>query len=281
MCQEEVMSVLHKDPAYNRVRAVLPGELGPPHRGIMVPIRGNLASKKPITPDTPLSKTRSRRFAPPRVDNRNELGFDMRQCKEEVPLQLLKADRNIQAFYGYNKEIKKFCINYEGCDEYEWLERSELHGVNSKWIELCKKQGHPEPLTDSNGNTCFMALAGDDSRDLRCLLTAFSAACPALTTHLGMMDPVPLNRLKKLCRDDTWPIQICSTVLNPQSVQAGDYIISTSRAHCEFRHFDETTPLTGVHMAVRIVQRLKAKSAANTAKNRRKRDAKRRKIALE
>jgi hypothetical protein len=96
-----------------------------------------------------------------------------------------------------------------------------------------------------------------------------------------MMDPAPLSHLEKLCRDETWSIQICKTVFNPQSVEAGDYIISTSRAHCEFKHFDETTPLTGVYMAVRIVQRLKAKSDANPARNRRQRDAKRRKKIAE
>ena len=60
----------------------------------------NRPTKKPITP--PLSKTRLRKYATS-VEYESELGFDMRQCKE-VPLQLLKADRNIEAFYGYNTD---------------------------------------------------------------------------------------------------------------------------------------------------------------------------------
>jgi hypothetical protein len=46
-----------------QVKAPVPGGQGPPHRGVMVLIRGDLASKKPITPDTPLSKTRSQKVA--------------------------------------------------------------------------------------------------------------------------------------------------------------------------------------------------------------------------
>ena len=69
-----------------------------------------------------------------------------------------------------------------------------------------------------------------------------------------MMDPAPLSHLEKLCQDETWPILICKTVFNPQSVQAGDYLISTSPAHCEFMHFDEPTPLTGVYMAVSVTK---------------------------
>ena len=42
-----------------------------------------------ITPDTPQSNTRSRKYATS-VEYASEIGFDTRQCKE-VPLQLLKA----------------------------------------------------------------------------------------------------------------------------------------------------------------------------------------------
>ena len=112
-------------PTYN-------GKLGPPHRGMKVLIRGDLASYKPCTP--PLSKTRSLTAAT-LVEAESELGFDMRQCKE-VPLQLLKADvtadRNIEAFYGYNEYTKQYCVSYEGGDEYVWLRYSELRGVNPK-----------------------------------------------------------------------------------------------------------------------------------------------------
>ena len=55
-----------------------------------------MVTKKPITPDTPQC---SRKLA---SDSFNGLGFDMRHCNEDVPLQLLKADRNIEAFSGYN-----------------------------------------------------------------------------------------------------------------------------------------------------------------------------------
>jgi hypothetical protein len=103
----------------NRMHKVLPGELGPPHRGIMVLIRSNY--------ETPLSKARS------------EHG-------------------TIEAFYGYNVEAKKFCVSFEGCDEYTWLKHSEFHGINPKWLEICKKHGKPKHSPDSNGKTCFRAL---------------------------------------------------------------------------------------------------------------------------
>ena len=96
--------------------------------------------------------------------------------------------------------------------------------------------------------------------------------------HAQLMKPAPLSHLEKLCQDETWPILICKTVFNPQSVQAGDYLISTSPAHCEFMHFDEPTPLTGVYTAVRIFK-TKPRQKFKAAKRQRQRDSKRRTIA--
>ena len=211
------------------------------------------------------------------VGTGSELGLDVRY---DDPLLLLKADRDIEAFYGYCVSTKKYCVSHEGCGaigEYTWYERSELRGVNPKWLRICILQGLPKKLKTLDIPR-YRPLAGDDARDLRCLLTALSAACPELTGRLSMMDPVPLAHLERMSRDESWPVMISQTVFAPQLVQAGDYLICKSPSHCEFMHFDGTTPLSDVYMCARVVRRDKAKTEAKAAKKQRQRDLKRQKI---
>ncbi len=81
-----------------------------------------------------------------------------------------------------------------------------------------------------------MDQAGDNPTDLRCLLNALAAASPE--RH----GPCPLGHA------ETWPVMIGQAVYAPKEVQAGDYLVSTSVAHCEFMQFDHTgTPLSDVY----------------------------------
>ena len=75
---------------------------------------------------------------------------------------------------------------------------------------------------------------------------------------------------------------ICQAVYAPKEVQAGEYLVSTSPAHCKFMQFDHTTPLSDVYMCARVVQRRKtAKTGAKLMKKQRQRELKRQKMQSE
>ena len=192
---------------------------------------------------------------------------------------------DIEAFYGYDISIKKHCVSYEGnggLGVYEWLEVAELYEVSRRWIKLSKLQGMPKKVKTFDGIRRYRALLGDNPTDLRCLLNALTVAFPELTTRLSEMDPVPLAHLGTLSHAEAWPVMICQAVYAPKEVQAGEYLVSTSPAHCEFMQFDHTTPLSDVYMCARVVQRRKtAKTGAKLMKKQRQRELKRQKMQSE
>ncbi len=79
----------------------------------------------------------------------------------------------------------------------------------------------------------------------------------AYSTSQREMGPVPVAYLGTLSHAEAWPVMICQAVYAPQEVQAGEYLVSTSPAHCDFMQFDHTTPLSDVYMCARVVQRRK------------------------
>ena len=99
----------------------------------------------------------------------------------------------------------------------------------------------PKKVKTFDGIRRYRALLGDNPTDLRCLLNALTVAFPELTTRLSEMDPVPLAHLGTLSHAEAWPVMICQAVYAPKEVQAGEYLVSTSPAHCEFMQFDHTT----------------------------------------
>jgi hypothetical protein len=174
---------------------------------------------------------------------------------------------DIEAFYGYDPSTGQCCVSYTGLGdvgEYTWIDADKLPYL---WIKLCKLQGIPKQVKTFDGIRRYGALYG------RSLLTALSTACPELTDRLSTMEPFPLAHINA----KNWPVMICKVVYAPTEVQAGDYIISTSPDHCEFKHFDETTQLSDVYMVVRVVHRFKAKTPAKAAKKERQRALKRQK----